>query len=52
MTFHRFFIFLFYDQLIGKGSFGSVYKAIWRENIVAVKALSVLPENGPLVEVS
>lgn len=40
-----------HDQLIGKGSFGSVYKAIWRDDIVAVKALSVLPENGPLVEV-
>jgi serine/threonine protein kinase len=39
------------DQLIGKGSFGSVYKAMWRDNVVAVKTLSVLPENGPLVEV-
>lgn len=38
-------------QLIGKGSFGSVYRAIWRENTVAVKALSGLPDKGPLVEV-
>lgn len=39
-------------QLIGKGSFGSVYKAKWRNDVVAVKALSGLPDNGPLVEVS
>lgn len=38
-------------QLIGKGSFGSVYKATWRNNVVAVKALSALPDKGPLVEV-
>lgn len=51
--------FLFYlfsfaivdNQLIGKGSFGSVYKANWRNNVVAVKALSGLPDKGPLVEV-
>lgn len=45
------FIYLF-EQLIGKGSFGSVYKANWRNNVVAVKALSGLPDKEPLVEVS
>ncbi|CAG9812273.1 unnamed protein product [Chironomus riparius] len=38
-------------KLIGKGSFGSVYKALWRNKTVAVKELSILPEKGPLVEV-
>lgn len=45
------FDFNFYFQLIGKGSFGSVYKANWRDGVVAVKALSALPDKGPLVEV-
>lgn len=39
------------SKLIGKGSFGSVYKANWRGGVVAVKALSALPDKGPLVEV-
>lgn len=38
-------------QLIGKGSFGSVYKANWRNDVVAVKALAGLQDKGPLVEV-
>lgn len=38
-------------QLIGKGSFGSVYKANWRNKVVAVKLLSLMPGKGPLVEV-
>jgi serine/threonine protein kinase len=37
--------------LIGKGSFGSVYKAFWRDNVVAVKVLSGVPDKSPLVEV-